>query len=560
MDTYLEGSLENETLATYIQEKNTNTPDTYDTEVLADVRDAIGDLRDDSITDLNAAITVSGTINKSRSDSFNSAIIEEQRDILEADLAEKTGAAAEVEGLQSAVGTLTSAEASFNDAKDALAAAATAVESEYAKAGILNGNTATDISETLNYPSTSAEVAGLEYDAVTPTNNVLVESAADGALIVINEDDDVVIAEGKANYAGISALYDAVVAEFNAIVAEQNAQNSFETALAGVLAAENPEIELADAVTLTDAATTSPVTLGDGLYRDSDGTVYAFEKGGSNSGTSLEDGDSVYEVISYQVPNLDGSAATVTIGSAVTGVTAADYTAVAAATNNTVTVDTNANDLDVASYFNETTDSDGDGVSNEVGYTGTGGAIKDAPVASALAESQDTLATFEEAVSAYLEAKQLSEGLAKVDKAATDARAAIEDSEEDGGLGINLLGLGDSVTSGDDLILFAEDEGTTTTISNFGAQGEDSIYFGGDFSLVALGDSSITDRVGDVSANEIFWEEDATGLTLYVEADAAAGFDRDGVAQDQMTTIKLAGVSFDDITFEGGYLTAGEVA
>jgi len=225
-----------------------------------------------------------------------------------------------------------------------------------------------------------------------------------------------------------------------------------------------------------------------------------------------------------------------------------------------VTVDTNANDLDVASYFNETTDSDGDGVSNEVGYTGTGGAIKDAPVASALAESQDTLATFEEAVSAYLEAKQLSEGLAKVDKAATDVRAAIEDSEEDGGLGINLLGLGDSVTSGDDLILFAEDEGTTTTISNFGAQGEDSIYFGGDFSLVALGDSSITDRVGDVSANEIFWEEDATGLTLYVEADAAAGFDRDGVAQDQMTTIKLAGVSFDDITFEGGYLTAGEVA
>ena len=560
MDTYLEESLENETLATYIQEENAAVAGTYDTEDPADVRDAIGDLHDDSITVLNGEISINGTIDKTRSDAFNNSIIEEQRGLYEEDLADKTEAASEVEGLQSAVNTLTSAEASFNDAKDALAAAATAAESEYAKVGTLNGNGASDISETGNYPATSAEVAGLEYDAGTSANNVLVESSADGELIVINEDDDIVIAEGKANYAGITALYDAVVAEFDAIVAEQNAQNSFESALASVLAAENPEIELADDVTLTDAAATSPVTLEDGLYRDSDGTVYAADSA-ADFGSGTEAGN-VYEVISYQVSALDGSAATVTIGSAVaiTSANAGNFTQVQASANNTVTVDTNANDLDVASYFNETTDSDGDGVANEVGYTGTNGAIPDAPIASALAESQDTLATFEEAVSTYLEAKQLAEGLAEVDEAATEARAAIEDSEEDGGLGINLLDLGDSVTSGDDLILFTEDEGTTTPISNFGAQGEDSIYFGGDFTLVALGDNSITDRVGDVSANEIFWEEDATGLTLYVEADAAAGFDRDGVAQDQMTTIKLAGVSSDDINFEGGFLTAGEVA
>jgi hypothetical protein len=214
--------------------------------------------------------------------------------------------------------------------------------------------------------------------------------------------------------------------------------------------------------------------------------------------------------------------------------------------------------LNVSSYYNTTTDANNDGTPNEVGYETV--FADDAPLAEALSVAQNELNAFEAAVEEYQTVKALSEELSGLDTAVTEAREAIENSEEDGGLGITILDLGDSVTSGDDLILFAEDEGTTTTISNFGAQGEDNIFFGGDFSLVALGDDSITDRVGETAVNEIFWEEDATGLTLYVEADSAAGFDRDGAAQEQMTTIKLAGVSSDDINFEGGYLSAGEVA
>lgn len=541
----LEDAASNELVEAYIEDN------ALDAEASADVRSSITQLRTDTIAELNnnQLGDVGGSVSAARSDAYNNAIIEEQRDVYEESLATAQENVSEVAGLDNAVNGVVSAEEAFNSAIDAQAATDLAVDGEIAKVDTLNGATVATI--TYSQPVDSAAVAALA------SGDVLVSASTGGDLIVVDEDDNVVINATAADYAGIDALYAAVQADLNAIVARDNAENSFESALAGVLAAENPEIELADNVVLTDSAAT-PVDLEDVLYRDSDGKVYAIEKGTATTANTLEDGDSVYEVISYSVDSLDGSSATVTIGSEVSNVTAADYTEVSAATNNTVTVDTNANDLDVSGYYNTTTDANNDGTANEVGYEA--GFAADAPLAEALSVAQNELNAFEAAVEEYQTVKALSEELSGLDTAVTEAREAIENSEEDGGLGITILDLGDSVTSGDDLILFAEDEGTTTTISNFGAQGEDSIYFGGDFSLVALGDNNITDRVGDNSANEIFWEEDATGLTLYAEANSAAGFDRDGAAQEQMTTIKLAGVSSDDINFEGGYLTAGEVA
>lgn len=116
-----------------------------------------------------------------------------------------------------------------------------------------------------------------------------------------------------------------------------------------------------------------------------------------------------------------------------------------------------------------------------------------------------------------------------------------------------------SATNDGDIFLFQTSEGDAFSINGFGEAGDDILYFGGDFTLVSLADLGleITDRVGDNTVMEIFWDQDGADLTLYVEADPAAGFDRDGLATSQMTTVTLVGVSNEDIVFENGSLTLG---
>lgn len=171
----------------------------------------------------------------------------------------------------------------------------------------------------------------------------------------------------------------------------------------------------------------------------------------------------------------------------------------------------------------------------------------------ALAGEQAELIALEAAIADYRELVDLNQQLDDLDTAVTEAREAITDSEEDGGLGINLRDADQNATFNDDLFIFSEDfDGEA--IANFGKAGEDKIYFGSDFELVALGDNEITDRVGAADQLEIFWEETSSGLTLYVEAGAEAGRD---LNTDEITTIELTGVSFEDVNFSGGFLTAG---
>ena len=68
----------------------------------------------------------------------------------------------------------------------------------------------------------------------------------------------------------------------------------------------------------------------------------------------------------------------------------------------------------------------------------------------------------------------------------------------------------------------------------------------------------ITDRVGDNDTLEIFWAQDGDDLQLYVEAEAAAGFDRGELATEQMTQITLENFTDADIAdFTGQSLIAG---
>jgi hypothetical protein len=134
--------------------------------------------------------------------------------------------------------------------------------------------------------------------------------------------------------------------------------------------------------------------------------------------------------------------------------------------------------------------------------------------------------------------------------------------ENDYALPIALDGA-ESGTDAGDIFLFEESEGGSFSISGFGEEGQDTLYFGGEFSLVSLAEQGeegleITDRVGNNDTLEIFWAQDGDDLQLYVEAEAAAGFDRGTLATEQMTQITLENFTAEDIAdFTGQSLIAG---
>lgn len=195
-----------------------------------------------------------------------------------------------------------------------------------------------------------------------------------------------------------------------------------------------------------------------------------------------------------------------------------------------------------------------------LGYdaTTTGDVIETdlATAETALSDAQDDSDALEAAISAWEEMKVLNTELGDLNDAITAAEAAIEDSEADGGLGLHIVDFdGSPATANNDIFVYDND--ADETIASFGAAGADKIYFGADFSLVALGEDAIADNVGDVATMEIFWEEVGLDLVLYVEDAAFAG---NGSTTADITTITLTGVSAADVTYVDGFLSAGEVA
>ena len=191
-----------------------------------------------------------------------------------------------------------------------------------------------------------------------------------------------------------------------------------------------------------------------------------------------------------------------------------------------------------------------------------------------LADTADeNLATFETDVAAYLAVKEiadeldaLNEQLGTAGDAAdegtlegdvTAAEEAIEDSVADGGLGVALGTWGASDDTKAEVYVYDADT-ADNTLPSFGVDKEDQIYFGeGVYTLVALAEDAVLadENTGDAAALEIFWEETATALVLYVENESFAGNSATGT-QD-ITTITLTGVEAADITFATGYLSVG---
>lgn len=97
----------------------------------------------------------------------------------------------------------------------------------------------------------------------------------------------------------------------------------------------------------------------------------------------------------------------------------------------------------------------------------------------------------------------------------------------------------------------------TTTINKFGDKGADYLFVGDGFTLVDLGTKVISAKVGDNAAMEIFYKQNGNNLELYIEQESfAGGLTTDG-GLTEIVKVTLTGVSFDDITLDGSFITAG---
>lgn len=505
--------------------------------------DVVGKLNDE-IDD------VASSVDTERSDAYNNAIIEEERAENTEELNAAQKAVDEVEGLDAAVSAYNSAQSAYQDAIEAKVETAADLDGQFARVDTLDNSTTGTQKTGVNYPATAAEIKALiDAEAVA----TVVEDGSNDALIQINAEGELVVADRAKDFDGMNQLLAAVQADFDAIEAKDAAESTFQSAIADVLDAENEDgID----VTLDDDTSGGTVNVEQGTATTGADTLYVNGAGELFLVKEAADDNDVYKVTDITIDALTAKDAvtevTVTIdpdNAFATGVSDTDlgngYTAVDGAQSATVQA-TGEEVADVSGLYYSAADG-----------KATADLATDAPLSDRLSDAITAEEDFEEAVQTYLAAKELVDQEDELDTAVTEAREAIENDEEDGGLGVTLLDLGDNLTTGDDLVLFEDAKGTTETIANFGASGEDKIYFGSDFELVALGDDEIGERVGAADQLEVFWEQDGNDLVLYVEADAEAG--RETVT-DNLTEVVLTGVSSDDIDFSGGFLSAGTAA
>lgn len=333
------------------------------------------------------------------------------------------------------------------------------------------------------------------------------------------------------------------------------------TELTDVTAVDSGEVSFTDAVSLNQAGTAYTVDLsGDGTVTTSISKSYLDSVLGAAQAdvdaaadvTSAENAlaSSMVDVLEAQDSEFDGS----------------DATFDSLVTNNAIDVSDNGAGTDEEVTLDYSVAEDNDG-----GATATGAADVDtyAGNLATLADKQSDKADFGEALTDWQGTEDLVDQLASLNSdlsdlndAVTDALASIENDEDadPAGLGISLLEGADNFTTEDDVYLFAESEGDQAGLSGFGDSGEDQIYFGEGFSLVALGDNDISDNVGDINAQEIFWEQEGSNVNLYVEAETFGG---NSAGDADVTQVTLTGVDGADISdnLGNGFLSAGtEVA
>lgn len=164
-----------------------------------------------------------------------------------------------------------------------------------------------------------------------------------------------------------------------------------------------------------------------------------------------------------------------------------------------------------------------------------------------VADAEKAIEDLTDALAALDEARDLKAQLDDRDQAIADALDVFEE------LGLEApaqVTTGTVASAENDLFVLSGDDGS---IFNFGAQGEDKLYIGDNFTLVTLGaDQLITQRVGDAAEFEVFIKQVGVNAVLYVEQQTFAG---NATNTDDIVTVTLNGVSATDLVLEDGFLS-----
>ncbi|GAA3898624.1 hypothetical protein GCM10022228_06620 [Halomonas cibimaris] len=462
-----------------------------------------------------------------RSDAVQNAAIEEAVTEAEKDVSNAKDAVAQVDGLAKASSTLSSAQqaykATLETANDAFAEAAGEVTTGSGKIPASGSDLNGPLKLATAYDSLD-ELTGAADAAKTAGNSVtLVEDSTGSAkdVVVIDEKGKVKAADGinADDVTNIDALVADLQAAFNAGVAKDNSLNAYNVAANEVLNIESELVFTASDDSVIDGQ------LVEGLDSDGTTTKQYIEKGAAGS-------EEYFEISSTSL-NSDGNIV------------------LKAAGTKEKTDPTNLSDQDITDVIidegvssNTLVEADGDLTANfKAG----------ADLSTGVVEAEDTLETLNKAIERFENARDLKDGLDGKDEAIKTASDALDEAGFDV---VDLDGTTAAATSDDDVFLTVE--GQDSAITNFGLQGDDRLYVGNDYTLVELGaNESINNRVGDANALEVFYQESAGNLELFVEGQAFAG---NATTTEDVTQITLTGVSADDVNFEGGFLSSTAAA
>lgn len=461
-----------------------------------------------------------------RADAVQDAAIAEAQTKLEKTVATKTAAAAD--GMAALLAAVEAEVETVDAAFEAKADTATDLAAEVAAFEAANATVtvASDVIYDEDYDPAANNTGkliisnGKAYTGEDGTSTAV-------ALADLAEDDSIL------RVAKLESAYDADVAADEALTA---AKEVLEAAVGAVYLAESEGESVASlgaAVSYTgNVATvdyTQPVTTYDTA---ADATKGAGTKEVFTATFSAE-ADSQAETILFdgQTINVSAGATAAQIAAAVDSAAFTNWDTAYTAGDNFVTftaktvgVRTDVADVVTTGTYDEAVTINVTTQGVDAGTTSSAAATK----ANELLIAQNTLATFLEQKAAFEEARSLDDQLTALEDAVTTAKAAIENDVDDAdapGLGYTLKDFvdGATATSVDDVYLFDADQ-ASVTIGQFGAAGEDRIFFGSDYKFVELtGSDAITKNVGDVSALEIFWKVEAGNLKLWVEEEAFAG-------------------------------------
>lgn len=461
-----------------------------------------------------------------------------------------------------AIGTLPTSTATLTEGLEAINAAETAVANFLKTAGLdidkdgdTTDTTPGDIGTNLTNAVDAAKAAGLGAgytaggDAGVNASLVTLAKSEKAAALAAEQKD---LSNLQKIYADNADLKQAVSVYLSTTAAEVAAQKNASVAAAGLAGAEAVfEAKQVDATidnTYTSAGGAIDPTSGGVTYNDDndDGTTAEVSLISWDATKKAFVVDSGVVTAGTATGASDAAKALLADANDLLAAFTADYKAQVAL--NVATANQDNSEIALGAFDGYVAANDKDNVLAT--DTGLGLAQAIASETQSVADAQKDIEALDNALASLDKALALSSEYKALDEKVTAAEKAVTDA----GFALEVLDAATEAATGDsDVFLFGAST-VNTTVSSFGLQGEDRIFFGEGFSLVELADDqAVSQNVGSSSALEIFMQQDGANTVLWVEKQAFAGSSTTSVSD--LVQITLTGVAAEDISFDNGYLT-----